>query len=156
MGWVPYGSAYKNKGHIHHYSASLFHSHTHWAMTHHTLPQRATEQVTASCTETSTKGSPPFRSHRQGFSHANTTIQAIIGLIDITDVTLAYRNSDLSTQSYNSKTLFCQCLAVVLRTKVWSSKCTCWSVLLVDQDTSAKCITQPRRFLRRISPYDTL
>lgn len=71
-------------------------------MTHYKLPQRASKQVNASCTETSTKGFPPFRSHRQDLSYANTTIQAIIGLIDITDVTLAYRNSDLSTQLFNS------------------------------------------------------
>lgn len=43
-----------------------------------------------------------FRSYHQDFLHANITIQAIIGLIDITDITLAYKNSGLSTQLYNS------------------------------------------------------
>lgn len=56
VGQVPYGWAYKHKGGIHHCSASLSHNHTHWAMTHYTLPQHASQQVNASCTETSTKG----------------------------------------------------------------------------------------------------
>lgn len=71
-------------------------------MTHYTLPQHASKQVKASCTETGQKISLTFRCYHQDFSYANITIQAIIGLIDITDITLAYKNSGLSTQLYNS------------------------------------------------------
>lgn len=48
------------------------------------------------------KVSLAFRSHHRDFSYANITIQAIIGLIDTTDITLAYENSGLSAQLYNS------------------------------------------------------
>lgn len=131
MGQVPYGSAYKNKGHIHHYPASLFHSHTHWAMTHYVLPQHASkQQVNASCTETNTKGFPCLQISPSGLFICKHHYPGNYW-IDW----YHWRHTKILTYPHNcitprNKTLFYLYLAVVLRTKVWNSKYFCWSVLL--------------------------
>lgn len=88
----------KYKGHIHHYLTALFCNHTHWAVTHnmHKLPQHHSEQVNASCTETTTKVSLPFRLVKTFHMQISLSKQLLHWLISLA---LVYENSGISGQS---------------------------------------------------------